>query len=125
MSDSPLLTVEEVAVFLRVPKSWVYEQTRQVGADAIPCYEAGKALLFDPAEVIAWFKRTRKREAPRVRRTHSSRRPRRILTTSPQAAPKHQSGGQGGQRPHGARVSAAAGAPVASALPSDGTEAVP
>ena len=57
---SPFLTVEEVAVLLRVPRSWVYEQTRLVGNDAIPRYRAGKRLVFLRDEVLAWFTDTRR-----------------------------------------------------------------
>lgn len=75
--DSPFLLVEEIAGLLRVPVSRIYEWTRAVGADSIPAYRGGKRLLFDPAEVLAWFKRAqavarptpaRARRMPRIRR---------------------------------------------------------
>jgi excisionase family DNA binding protein len=68
--ESPFLTVPEVSRLLRVPCSLVYEWTR---TRAIPCYQAGKRLLFDWEEVLTWYKQTYRREglytgARRVRR---------------------------------------------------------
>ncbi len=68
--ESPFLTVPEISRLLRVPCSLVYEWTR---TRAIPCYQAGKRLLFDWAEVLTWYKQTYRREglypgARRVRR---------------------------------------------------------
>ena len=54
--SSPFVTVRETASLLRVPLSWVYERTRQ--PDGIPCYRAGKALVFDREEVLRWFRET-------------------------------------------------------------------
>lgn len=44
----PLLTVDEIAQYLRVKKSWVYEQ---VGKKAIPYKKLGKYLRFRASEV--------------------------------------------------------------------------
>ncbi len=68
--ESPFLTVPEISRLLRVPCSLVYEWTR---TRAIPCYQAGKRLLFDWEEVLTWYKQTYRREglypgARRVRR---------------------------------------------------------
>ena len=41
-----LLTVPEVAGFLRVPPSWVYERTRRRGRDRLPHVKVGKYLRF-------------------------------------------------------------------------------
>ncbi len=77
MPESPFLVVEEIAALLRVPVSWIYEQTRRVGSDPIPAYRGGKRLLFDRDEVLAWFKRVqavarptpaRARHLPAIRR---------------------------------------------------------
>ncbi len=52
---SPFVTVEEMAEILRVPVSRIYEWTR---TRAIPCYWAGKRLVFDRDEAEAWFRET-------------------------------------------------------------------
>lgn len=50
-----LLTVDELADRLRVPKSWVYGQTRIKGEDAIPRIQVGKYIRFVPKEVEQWL----------------------------------------------------------------------
>lgn len=61
MSEMPSLaskrfvTVKEMAQILGVPKSWVYERTRQ-GASAIPHVKLGLYVRLDPEEVIEFFK---------------------------------------------------------------------
>lgn len=50
-----LLTVEEVAALLKVPKSWIYEKTRRRGPDALPHVKLGKYLRFDEMSVRAWL----------------------------------------------------------------------
>lgn len=49
-----LLTVEEIADDLRVPKSWVYSRTRETGPNAIPRLKIGKYLRFERAKVREW-----------------------------------------------------------------------
>jgi len=49
-----LLTVEEIADDLRVPKSWVYSRTRETGPDAMPRLKIGKYLRFERDKVRAW-----------------------------------------------------------------------
>jgi excisionase family DNA binding protein len=44
-----LLTPEELAEKLKVPLSWVYEQSRQGG---IPTHRVGRYIRFDLAEVL-------------------------------------------------------------------------
>ena len=53
--DAGLLTVEEMAEMLKVPKSWVYGQTRQTGPGAIPRLKVGKYLRFDYQAVMDWL----------------------------------------------------------------------
>jgi excisionase family DNA binding protein len=48
-----LLTPEELAERLHVPRSWVYEQSRQGN---IPTHRLGRYIRFDLAEVKAWLK---------------------------------------------------------------------
>lgn len=45
-----LLTAEELADKLKVPLSWVYEQSRQ---DKIPTRRLGRYIRFDLQEVLA------------------------------------------------------------------------
>jgi len=48
-----LMTVEEVAQYLRVPLSWVYERTR---TQTIPFHRIGKRFIrIDKDELLAWI----------------------------------------------------------------------
>ena len=49
-----LITVEELSHVLRVPKSWIYERTRQ-GQEAIPMVRLGKYVRFYAEDVIKYF----------------------------------------------------------------------
>jgi excisionase family DNA binding protein len=58
-----LLTVEDVATLLRVPKSWVYERTRSRGkprADCLPSIKLGKYVRFDARAVRGFLLRRSK-----------------------------------------------------------------
>ena len=48
----PLLTLEEVAAVLKVPRSWIYERTRR---KLIPHVKLGKYLRFPRAALSAWI----------------------------------------------------------------------
>ncbi len=48
--ESKLLTPEELADRLQVPRSWVYEQSRQGN---IPTHRLGRYIRFDLHEVLA------------------------------------------------------------------------
>jgi excisionase family DNA binding protein len=50
--DSKLLTADEVASMLRVPKSWVYRACR---SGAIPAVRCGRYVRFDPADIERWI----------------------------------------------------------------------
>ena len=52
-----ILTVQQVADLLQVPKSSVYEKTRvrRGAAPALPCRRVGKYLRFFDSEVMAWL----------------------------------------------------------------------
>lgn len=52
-----LLTVEEVAALLKVPKSWVYGKTRQRGSERLPHVKLGKYLRFEEHAVRAFLHR--------------------------------------------------------------------
>ena len=50
-----LLTVDDVATMLKVPKSWVYERTRRRGKDRLPFLKLGKYVRFEPDAVRAFL----------------------------------------------------------------------
>lgn len=50
-----LKDIDEMAAILKVPKSWLYGQSRRRGPGAIPVLHVGKYLRFDPDAVIAWL----------------------------------------------------------------------
>lgn len=54
-THSKLVTVDELAEILRVPRSWIYDRTRQ-GQEAIPFIRLGAYVRFDAEEVISFFK---------------------------------------------------------------------
>ena len=54
-----LMTVSEIAEFLKVPVSWVYERTRRAGIEQIPHVKLGKYLRFSVSEVKTWLQEQR------------------------------------------------------------------
>jgi hypothetical protein len=56
---SDLLTPAELAERLKVPKSWVFEQTRRRAkvrnANPLPCIRLGKYLRFSWVQVSEWL----------------------------------------------------------------------
>ena len=48
-----LLSPEELAIHLNVPKSWIYERTRD---NTIPHVKIGKYVRFSLPEVLVWLK---------------------------------------------------------------------
>ncbi len=58
--EQELLTVEELAGLLKVPRSWVYQKTRGRGLDRLPHIKLGKYLRFEEAAVQAWLDRQRR-----------------------------------------------------------------
>ncbi|MDO9566103.1 MAG: helix-turn-helix domain-containing protein [Candidatus Desulfaltia sp.] len=52
-----LLTVDELAESLNVPKSWIYSRTRETGPDAMPKISVGKYRRFVLDDVLAWLKK--------------------------------------------------------------------
>ena len=54
---SRILTVQQVADLLQIPKSSVYEKTRvrRGGVPPLPCRRVGKYLRFFEAEVLSWL----------------------------------------------------------------------
>jgi hypothetical protein len=58
--SSILLTVEEVACFLHVPVSWVYERSRRRGPDQLPHFKIGKYLRFEVGALTDFIQRQRR-----------------------------------------------------------------
>jgi len=54
-----LLTVEQVAELLRVPRSWVYGRARARDRDRLPGMRLGKYWRFCEADVLAWLETRR------------------------------------------------------------------
>ena len=52
-----LLTVSEIAGFLKVPVSWVYERTRRRGVERLPHVKLGKYLRFSLPEIKEWLQK--------------------------------------------------------------------
>ena len=50
-----LLSVDELANSLNVPKSWIYARSRESGEDAIPRLKVGKYVRFELDKVMAWL----------------------------------------------------------------------
>ena len=59
LNHHDLLTPAELAERLKVPKSWVFEQTRQRAkvrnAKPLPCIRLGKYLRFSWPKVCEWM----------------------------------------------------------------------
>jgi len=49
------LTIDELAERLKVPKSWIYAQTRKRGPGTIPRVKIGKYLRFQWMEIEKWI----------------------------------------------------------------------
>ncbi len=46
-----------VAAELKVPKSWIYSRTRQIGPGTIPRIKIGKYIRFDFQSVMDWLRK--------------------------------------------------------------------
>lgn len=55
-----LITVDDLAKRLKVPRSWVYGKTREKGTDVIPKVRIGKYIRFYFKDVTDWLKRLQK-----------------------------------------------------------------
>jgi len=55
-SSNKLLTPQELAEWLQVPVSWVYDRTRKSGPEKLPFYKIGKYLRFAEDEVIDYLR---------------------------------------------------------------------
>ncbi len=50
-----LLTVDELSTKLKVPKSWIYSRTRQIGPGTIPRIKVGKYIRFEFEQVLDYL----------------------------------------------------------------------
>lgn len=58
--EDELLTAEEVAQFLKVPLSWVYERSRQRSSDPLPHVKLGKYLRFYKSDLLDYMEKLRR-----------------------------------------------------------------
>jgi excisionase family DNA binding protein len=54
--NDPLVNVKGLAAYLNVPKSWVYERTRDKSEGSIPRVNVGKYVRFHVPDVLKWLK---------------------------------------------------------------------
>ena len=52
-----LLSVNELAESLNVPKSWLYSRTRETGPGSIPRLRVGKYVRFRLSDVMEWLEK--------------------------------------------------------------------
>jgi excisionase family DNA binding protein len=55
-----LLTVNDMATWLKVPRSWVYERTRRRRPDRLPFVKLGKYVRFERGAVLEYLARQRR-----------------------------------------------------------------
>ena len=61
--NQTLITIDELSSKLKVPKSWVYSRTREIGPGSIPTIRVGKYLRFVESEVMEWLKERQEEKA--------------------------------------------------------------
>ena len=49
------MSIDELAAFLNVRKSWVYGQTRTAKKTGFPVVKVGKYCRFDRRKVLTWL----------------------------------------------------------------------
>ncbi len=59
-TEDQLLTAEEVARFLKVPLSWVYERCRARPSDQLPHFKLGKYLRFKKSDLLHYMEKLRR-----------------------------------------------------------------
>ena len=72
--DARLVTIEEVACLIGVPKSFVYRRTARGHADPIPHYRLGGHLRFKLKDVEAWIENHRADQPVRTALVAATRR---------------------------------------------------
>ena len=68
LKPEDILTPEELAVRLKVRKSWVYEQTRSRNRNPLPRLNMGRYLRFDWTRVVEWLTQESTNSKPTRRR---------------------------------------------------------
>jgi excisionase family DNA binding protein len=63
IDPSQILTLEELAVRLKVSKRWCYEKSRARCTNPLPAIRIGRYLRFDWLEVSAWLRQQSGRAA--------------------------------------------------------------
>lgn len=60
VKENHLLSVEDLAAYLHIPKSWIYEKARKGSSTVpVPSIRVGKYLRFDLNSVLRWLDETR------------------------------------------------------------------
>jgi predicted DNA-binding transcriptional regulator AlpA len=54
-TDETILNIQDVAAFLKVRASWVYDRLRDNAPDRLPGYKLGKYWRFRRLEILAWL----------------------------------------------------------------------
>lgn len=54
-SETELLTVSELARFLKVGVGWVYSRSRKRGPGSIPKIYCGRYVRFPKGDVLSWL----------------------------------------------------------------------
>jgi len=57
VTGKELLTIDEMAAWLKVKPSWLYFRTMQTDSNAIPRVKIGKYLRFNPGAVMEWIEK--------------------------------------------------------------------
>ena len=57
-TGSTLLTIDELAGVLRVPRSWIYDKTRVSKQNGFPVIRVGKYLRFEAQKVLEWLNKS-------------------------------------------------------------------
>ena len=60
-----ILTPEELADRLKVPRSWIFEKTRSRCQNPIPHFRIGRYIRFDWTRVVEWLATTEDERAGR------------------------------------------------------------
>ena len=70
LKPEDILTPEELAARLKVPKSWVYEKTRSRdrNQNPLPCLRLGRYIRFDWTKVVEWLTQEKANSKRRKRR---------------------------------------------------------
>ena len=59
--NSELLTLDELAAILKVPRSWIYSHTRSTSRTRLPYIKVGKYLRFYESEVREFLRQLKSR----------------------------------------------------------------